>query len=95
MNIKEDNPVKIFRPRGCHLCDNAGYKGRIGVYEIMEITHDLKNVISRGANADEIKECALKEGMSTLRMSATRYVLNGITSVSEMTKVSFDSSVNG
>ena len=91
LNIKEDEPVKIYKPCGCSMCDNTGYKGRIGVYEIMEVTHDLKYIIARGGNADEIKECALKEGMSTLRMSATRYVLNGITSVSEMKKVSFDS----
>ena len=91
LNIKETEPVKIYKPCGCSLCDNTGYKGRIGVYEIMEVTHDLKYIIARGGNADEIKECALKEGMSTLRMSATRYVLEGITSVSEMKKVSFDS----
>ena len=91
LGIKGDEPVKIYKPCGCSLCDNAGYKGRIGVYEIMEVTHDLKYIIAKGGNADEIKECALKEGMSTLRMSATRYVLNGITSVSEMKKVSFDS----
>ena len=91
LNIKEDEPVKIYKPCGCSLCDNTGYKGRIGVYEIMEVTHDLKYIIARGGNADEIKECALKEGMSTLRMSATRYVMQGITSVSEMKKVSFDS----
>ena len=91
LNLKSDEPVKIYKPCGCSMCDNTGYKGRIGVYEIMEVTHDLKYIIARGGNADEIKECALKEGMSTLRMSATRYVLNGITSVSEMKKVSFDS----
>ena len=91
LNIKGDEPVKIYKPCGCSLCDNTGYKGRIGVYEIMEVTHDLKYIIARGGNADEIKECALKEGMSTLRMSATRYVMQGITSVSEMKKVSFDS----
>ena len=67
-----------------------GYKGRIGVYEIMNMTPELKRVIARNGNADEIKDEALKNGMSTLRMSATRYVLNGITSVSEMAKVSFE-----
>ena len=86
-----DQPLKIFRPQGCSMCDDTGYKGRIGVYEIMEVTHDLKLIISKGGSADDIKECALREGMSTLRMSATRYVLNGITSISEMRKVSFDS----
>ena len=89
--IDSKEPVKIFKPRGCPQCDNTGYKGRIGVYEIMEVTHDLKKIIAAKGDADEIKECALKEGMHTLRMSATRCVLDGITSVTEMKKVSFDS----
>ncbi|MCR4755117.1 MAG: Flp pilus assembly complex ATPase component TadA [Lachnospiraceae bacterium] len=90
LGLAPDDHTKIFRPKGCKFCDETGYKGRIGVYEIMEVTHDLKNVIARGGNADEIKEQALKEGMNTLRMSATRYVMEGITSVTEMKKVSFD-----
>jgi len=91
LNVNPATPPMIYRHKGCKLCDNTGYKGRIGVYEIMELTHDLKNVIAAGGNADQIKEQALKEGMNTLRMSATRYVLEGITSVQEMKKVSFDS----
>jgi len=90
LGIKDNEPIKIYKPCGCSKCDNTGYKGRIGVYEIMEVTHDLKRIIARGGTADEIKDCALSEGMNTLRMSATRYVLDGITSVSEMKKVSFD-----
>lgn len=91
LDVDASNPPRIYRHKGCKLCENTGYKGRIGVYEIMELTHDLKNVIAAGGNADQIKEQALKEGMNTLRMSATRYVLDGITSVQEMKKVSFDS----
>ena len=89
LKIPQNEHVKIFRARGCKNCDNTGYKGRIGVYEIMELTHDLKLVISKGGSADDIKNKALQEGMNTLRMSATRYVLEGITSVPEMKKVSF------
>ena len=80
----------VYKPCGCSKCDNIGYKGRIGVYEIMNMTPELKRIIARGGSADEIKDGALKNGMSTLRMSATRYVMNGITSVSEMAKVSFE-----
>lgn len=90
LKISDTEPVKIYKPCGCVNCDNTGYRGRIGVYEIMEVTHDLKLIIAKGGSADDIKEQALKEGMNTLRMSATRYVLDGITSVSEMKKVSFD-----
>ena len=90
LGLAADDHTRVFRPKGCKFCDETGYKGRIGVYEIMEVTHELKNVIARGGNADEIKEQALKDGMNTLRMSATRYVMEGITSVTEMKKVSFD-----
>ncbi|MBQ7463691.1 MAG: type II secretion system protein GspE, partial [Lachnospiraceae bacterium] len=82
--------IKIYEPCGCDQCDNTGFKGRIGVYEILEISPKLKRVISKNSTAEEIKEVAMEEGMNTLRMSATRYVLEGITSVAEMKKVSFD-----
>lgn len=85
-----DPTTQIYEPVGCPNCENSGYRGRIGVYEILEINNDIKRVIARGGDAEAIKEVALANGMSTLRMSATRYVLNGITSVSEMIKVSFE-----
>ncbi len=87
----EKRPVKIYEPTGCDQCDGTGFKGRIGVYEIMEITPKLKPFISRKASAEEIKEVALSEGMNTLRMSATKLVFEGTTSLSEMIRVSFDS----
>ena len=91
LGLPEGTKQMVYKPCGCPKCDNIGYKGRIGVYEIMNMTPELKRIIARGGSADEIKDGALKNGMSTLRMSATRYVINGITSVSEMKKVSFDS----
>ena len=83
--------MEIYEPVGCPNCDNSGYRGRIGVYEIMEVNNDVKRCIAKCGDADAIKDVALQNGMSTLRMSATRYVLQGITSVSEMVKVSFES----
>ena len=88
--LEPDADVTIYEPCGCSKCDGTGFKGRIGVYEIMEVTPALKNIISKSGDADAIKEKALEEGMNTLRMSATEYVLDGITSVNEMMKVSFD-----
>ncbi|WP_026507501.1 GspE/PulE family protein [Butyrivibrio sp. MC2013] len=85
-----DRPLKLFRRRGCPKCGNTGFAGRTGVYEIMEISHELKLIIEKGGTADEIKSQALKDGMNTLRMSATRYVLEGVSTVEEMKKVSFD-----
>ena len=87
----EGQEVEICVPVGCPNCENSGYRGRIGTYEIMEVSNEVKRIIAKGGDADQIKDVALKNGMHTLRMSATRYVLEGITSVSEMIKVSFES----
>ena len=85
-----EEDVPIYEPCGCSKCENTGYKGRIGVYEIMKMSPALKTIISKRRGADAIREQALREGMYTLRMSATEYVLEGITSIDEMVKVSFD-----
>ena len=90
LQLGPDEDVTIYEPCGCPRCDGTGFKGRIGVYEIMEVTQPLKTIIAKGGNAEDIKNKALEEGMSTLRMSATKYVLEGITSVQEMMRVSFD-----
>lgn len=90
LNKRPDEAVQVYEPCGCPECDNMGYKGRIGVYEIMEMTPKLRHIISKEGGAEAIKEQAVKEGMHTLRMSAGEYVLDGITSMSEMIKVSFD-----
>ncbi|MBO4325213.1 MAG: Flp pilus assembly complex ATPase component TadA [Lachnospiraceae bacterium] len=91
MGIRPETPnVVLYEPVGCMYC-NRGYKGRIGVYEIMEITPRLKKIISNREDSDILKQAALEEGMSTLRMSAARTALQGITSYSEMLRVSFES----
>ncbi len=90
LQMEPDADVTIYQPCGCSRCDGTGFKGRIGVYEIMEVSQPLKSIISKGGTAEDIKEKALEEGMNTLRMSATKYVLEGITSVQEMMRVSFD-----
>ncbi len=84
-----DDDVVIYEPVGCPLCNETGYVGRIGVYEIMPVSHSLQAVIARNATADTIEAQALKEGMITLRMGATRLVLQGITSIYEMRKIVF------
>ncbi len=88
--VPKDRAVTIYEPCGCPKCDNTGYKGRIGVYEILEMSQKLKNIVVKNGNAEDIRNQALAEGMHTLHMSAAEYVLDGITSYHEMMKVSFD-----
>ena len=85
-------PIKIRQAnkRDCLNCGGSGYRGRIGVYEIMPITNALKLEIARGANADEIEKKALSEGMKTLRMGASEYVLQGITTVEEVKRITYE-----
>ncbi len=89
LKVPEDMDCIIYEPVGCREC-SRGYKGRIGVYEIMPISHKIAGMISRGANADEIEEQAIAEGMTTLRRGAAEYVLQGITTISEMRKVAYE-----
>lgn len=91
MDLDETQHLIMYAPTGCSKCDNTGYRGRIGVYEIMTVTPELKRVISTRGGVEKIKEQALKDGMSTLHMSATQYVVEGVTSYEEMLRVSFDS----
>ncbi len=90
MVLGEQTPgCQIFKPCGCPKCNESGYRGRIGVYEILPITNKVKRLISRGASAEEIQDQALLEGMSTLRMSAARLVKEGITSVEELMRIAY------
>ena len=74
----------IFEPAGCQRCNGTGYYGRIGVYEIMEITPTLRGLIARKASTDTIRQAALREGMLTLKQSVRRLVLDGTTALTEM-----------
>ncbi len=81
--------IKIYDPGRCNLCNDTGYSGRIGVYEIMPITGRVKQAISKKTTSEEIQKIALEEGMSTLRMSAARLVREGISTIAEMKRITY------
>lgn len=86
----DEEDVIIYEPNGCAICNDTGFTGRIGVYEMLEVSRSLQQVIARNAPAQEIENQALKEGMSTLKLSCSRHVLNGITSIGEMRKIVYE-----
>ena len=90
MGVPEVQPLTIYEPCGCPQCGNTGFKGRIGVYEIMQMSPNLKRIISKHEGIEKLKDTAMEEGMRTLRMSASAYVQEGITSFNEMLRVSFE-----
>ena len=90
LGVADEEDVVIYEPVGCPLCNETGFSGRIGVYEMMPVSKKLQAVISRGSTADVIEKQALEEGMLTLKMGAAKHVLNGITSIGEMKKIVYE-----
>ena len=77
----------IYRAKGCNKCDFSGYKGRLGVYEIMQMTKDIKKLIAQGAHDLEIEEAAVANGMTTLNKSCLQHIINGETTIEEFVRV--------
>jgi type IV pilus assembly protein PilB len=75
---------QVMKGKGCATCNGTGYKGRVGLYEVMEITEGIRDLIMVGATAVEIKRKALEEGMLTLRMSGLEKIKGGVTTVEEV-----------
>ena len=88
-NDMQQAPV-IYEACGCEKCGKTGYAGRIGVYEILRVTPKVKTAIHQNASTDAIRKIAVDEGMRTLQMSARRLVMEGVTSLNEMLRISFE-----
>jgi type IV pilus assembly protein PilB len=78
--------ITVMKGTGCDVCGGRGYKGRVGLYEVLEMSETLKDMILTGASAIELREQAQKEGMITLRRSGCRKVLDGVTTVEEIVR---------
>jgi type IV pilus assembly protein PilB len=83
---EESKTVMPKRGKGCERCNGTGYKGRVGLYEVMEITEELRELILVGASALELKRKAVDEGMITLRRSGLRKVMEGVTTIEEVAR---------
>ena len=81
---EEAKTTKVSAGRGCGICNQTGYKGRVGLYEVMEVTDDLREVILVGASALELKRKALDQGMMTLRRSGLTKIAGGFTTLEEV-----------
>ena len=74
-------------PKGCEHCNNTGYKGRMAVHELLEVTENVKKLILKGANSEEIKAEAIREGMRTLYEDGLVKIGKGMTSIEEIKRV--------
>lgn len=82
--------VKVYGPKGCDRCGNQGYKGRAGVYQVVQITPEISELIMQDATSHEIAEQCAKEGFWDLRQSGLDKVKQGVTSISEVLRVTVD-----
>jgi type IV pilus assembly protein PilB len=76
--------VKPKKGSGCEKCNKTGYKGRVGLYEVMEITDELRELILVGASSLELRRKAVEVGMITLRGSGLRKITEGVTTIEEV-----------
>jgi type II secretory ATPase GspE/PulE/Tfp pilus assembly ATPase PilB-like protein len=79
--------IKLFKPSGCETCSNTGFRGRMGIHELMEGTPEIKLMIKKQANTEEILKMALQQGMMTLKQDGILKVFQGITDISEVRRV--------
>jgi type IV pilus assembly protein PilB len=84
--IEEAKTMKTYKGKGCATCNNTGYKGRIGLYEVMEITDELRELILIGASALELRKKAVDDGMITLRESGLHKIRAGVTTIEEVVR---------
>lgn len=83
---EEAKTARIMHGKGCQVCNNSGYKGRVGLYEVMEITDELRELILVGASALELKKKAIEGGMVTLRRSGLTKAMAGLTTLEEVAR---------
>ncbi len=86
VDLESARAIPVYRGRGCEACYGSGYKGRIGLYEAMPISEALRETIGSKATAAAIRAQAVKEGMTTLRMSGIEKIKQGITTVEEVSR---------
>jgi len=83
----EKNKITVYKGKGCENCANTGFRGRAGLYEVMDVTDAIRQLILDRASAKMIKDLSIKQGMLTLRMCAVRKLFTGATTIEEMNRV--------
>ena len=83
IEIANFTKTTIYKPGGCSLCNDTGYSGRTGIYEILTINKEIRKLIAQRAHDVVIEEYAIENGMRTLRMACLEHIKNGVTTVEE------------
>ena len=84
---EEITRIRFFRGRGCDLCENTGYEGRTSIFEILEVTEELRKLIINKSSSDSIRKKAIEEGMTPMIYDGISKALLGITTIDEIKRV--------
>jgi type IV pilus assembly protein PilB len=87
---EEAASITCYKGHGCEVCSGTGYKGRIAIYEVMTLSPDLRDIVLRGGSALELQRGAIQNGMRTLRMSGLGKLKEGMTTIEEVVRVTFN-----
>jgi type II secretory ATPase GspE/PulE/Tfp pilus assembly ATPase PilB-like protein len=85
--IEYSEDLTLHRPKGCDECSGVGYKGRLGIHEMMEGTPEIKKLIKKNAPTENLFEQAMKEGMTTLKQDGIIKVFQGVTDIKEIRRI--------
>lgn len=84
--IAQARQYKFYYGRGCQRCNNSGYKGRCGIYELLDVTDDIRDLVAANANVDDIRNFARSQGMTTLREAGLKLIFDGVTTIDEVVR---------
>jgi len=90
LNPKDFQGVELMKGEGCPTCGKTGYKGRVGIYEVMDMTRAMRDLVMVRADANKLRDQALKDGMSTLRMSAIKKAKAGVSTLEEVREATIE-----
>lgn len=89
LDLFDKTDVHFYKAVGCNFCNNTGYSGRIGVYEVLPISSSIRQLITQKATSEEIKFVAMREGMSTIWRGCSRLVASGVTTIEELVRTAY------
>ncbi len=84
--IEKARQYKFYYGKGCARCNNGGYKGRVGLFELMQVTDELRDLITSNASTDEIRNLGRHQGMTTLREAGLKLIFDGVTTIDEVVR---------
>jgi type IV pilus assembly protein PilB len=93
--LAQARKYKFYYGRGCPRCNNTGYKGRTGIYELMDINDDVRDLISSDASVDDMRNLSRSQGMTSLREAGLKLIFDGVTTIDEVVRETVTEGVEG